>query len=382
MSTYNGQVTGGGLNLRASASTSAALLIQIPDSTQIDVSDYSGDLDWYCATYSGYSGFVMKQYVIILSNADSRSCAVTGGGLNLRQYPSTSAPSPVQIPDNTPLTVQAHNNQWSSTNYSGYSGFVMTKYLTDDGVTPPEAGWRYGLTTATPDVNIRNGPSTSGTTILGRWQNNRIGIVSASSATGWYVTNWKGKTAYVMMQYLDDVGVASSVIPERMVTIAKNEIGLAEPDAYKYYGIASGTEWCQLFVNWLALQAGMSTSLVPDTASTPEGIEWHIVNGNRFWFVSEENKAKMREYSTAVSSNTVEGLTDEEKAFVPQAGDFIYFRWDSHPEDHCSHVGFVYSVDTSNSTLTTVEGNVSNKVVSRNWALSHDEIVGYGRLEF
>jgi hypothetical protein len=171
-------------------------------------------------------------------------------------------------------------------------------------------------------------------------------------------------------------------MPERMCTIAKNEIGLAEPDAYKYYGIASGTAWCQLFVNWLALQAGMNDSLVPKTASTPEGIEWFILNGNRFWFVSEENKKKMREYSTQVSSNTVEGLTDEEKAFVPKSGDFIYFRWNSHPEDHCSHVGFVYSVDTSNNTLTTVEGNVSNKVVSRSFALSHDEIVGYGRLLF
>jgi uncharacterized protein YgiM (DUF1202 family) len=381
MSTYNGQVTGGGLNLRASASTSAALLIQIPDKTQIVVSDYSGDSGWYCTTYSGNSGFVMKQYVTILNAANSKSCSVTGGGLNLRLYPSTSAPSHVQIPDSSPLTVQEHNDQWSSTTYSGNSGFVMTKYLTGGGVTPPAEGWRYGQVIAIPDVNIRTSPSTYGT-IMGRWQNNRIGIVSAASTAGWYLSNWKGKAAYVSMQYIHDNGAASSVIPERMISIAKNEVGLAEPDAYKYYGIASGTEWCQLFVNWLALQAGMSTSLVPNTASTPKGIEWHIVNGNRFWFVSEENKAKMREYSTAVSSNTVAGLTAEEKAFIPQAGDFIYFRWNDHPEDHCSHVGFVNSVDTADSTLITVEGNVSNKVVSRHWALSHDEIVGYGRLEF
>ncbi len=382
MSTYNGQVTGGGLNLRASASTSSKLLIQIPNNTQIVVSDYGGDSNWYCTTYSGYSGFVMKQYVAVLENVALKSCTVTGGGLNLRLYPATNAPSPIQIPNNTPLTVQSHNNEWSSTTYSGNSGFVLTKYLTGGGVTPPEAGWRYGLVTATPDVNIRSAPSTSSSTIMGRWQNFRIGIVSASSTTGWYVTNWKGNTAYVSMQYLRDMGAASSSYPERMKTIAKNEIGLAEPTAYKYYGVASGTEWCQVFVNWLALQAGMSTSLVPDTASTPKAIEWHIVNGNRFWFVSEANKAKMREYSAAVSSNTVAGLTEEEKAFIPQAGDFIYFRWNSHPSDHCSHVGFVYSVDTSNGTLVTAEGNVSNKVVSRTFSLSHDEIVGYGRLAY
>ena len=113
MATYNGQVTGGGLNLRASASTNSSRLVQIPNNTQIVVSDYSGNSEWYCTTYSGQSGFVMKQYVNILGNVAFRSCAVTGGGLNLRAYPSTSAPSPVQIPNGTALTVQTHNSTWS-----------------------------------------------------------------------------------------------------------------------------------------------------------------------------------------------------------------------------------------------------------------------------
>jgi uncharacterized protein YgiM (DUF1202 family) len=382
MATYNGQVTGGSLNLRASASTSASRLIQIPNNTKIVASDYSGDPGWYCTTYSGYSGFVMKEYVVILGSVDSQLLSVTGGSLNLRLYPSTSAPRPIQIPNDTPLTVQTHNAQWSSTAYGGYSGFVMSEYLTDNNPPPPNTAWRYGLVNAKPDVNIRNEPSTSGTTILGRWQTNRIGIVTDSSTPDWYKTNWKGKTAYVNMPYLDEIGQASDSIPQRMQTIAKNEIGLAEPDAYKYYGIPSGVDWCQLFVNWLALQAGMDPALVPTTASTPEAVQWHIVNGNRFWFVSEENKAKMREYSNEVYSNTVPELTPEELAFVPQTGDFIYFRWASQPNDHCSHVGFVNSVDTAKGTLVTVEGNVSNKVSSRTFKLSDSQIVGYGRLEF
>lgn len=135
MATYNGQVTGGGLNLRASASTSSSKLTQIPNNTQIVVSDYSGNSSWYCTTYGSYSGFVLKQYVNILSNVASQSATVTGGGLNLRSYPSTSASSPVQIPNNTSITVQTHNSTWSSTTYNGHSGFVMTKYLTIGGST-------------------------------------------------------------------------------------------------------------------------------------------------------------------------------------------------------------------------------------------------------
>lgn len=132
MATYNGRVTGGGLNLRASASTSSNRLIQIPNNTAIVVSDYSGNSSWYCTTYGGYSGFVMKQYVTILGTVATRSCTVTGGGLNLRQAPSTSANTLIQIPNNTSVTAQTHNDIWSSTTYSGYSGFVMSQYLTEN----------------------------------------------------------------------------------------------------------------------------------------------------------------------------------------------------------------------------------------------------------
>lgn len=383
MATYNGQVTGGGLNLRASASTSANSLVQIPTNTQIVVSDYSGNTNWYCTTYSGKSGFVMKQYVNILGAVASRSCNVTGGGLNLRTYPSTSAPSPVQIPNGTSLTVQTHDSTWSSTTYNGNSGFVKTQYLTDGGTdvpTPPATGWRYGKVIATPNVNVRSSaPSGS---LLGRWPTNRIAIVTDASTTGWYKTNWKGTTAYVSKTYVTDDGAASNSIPERMKKIADNEVGLAEPDAYTYYGINSGTAWCQLFANWLALHAGMSTSQVPSTASTPKGIEWHILNGNRFWFVNATHKAKMRQYSNNVSSNTVANLTAAEQSFVPVAGDFVYFRWNSQPSDHCSHVGFVYSVNSAAGTFVTVEGNITDKVVKRTWQLTDSQIIGYGRLQY
>ena len=72
----------------------------------------------------------MAQYVTLLSAVTQLLGTVTGGGLNLRLYPSTSASSPIQIPNGTALTVQTHNATWSSTTYEGYSGFVMTQYLT------------------------------------------------------------------------------------------------------------------------------------------------------------------------------------------------------------------------------------------------------------
>ena len=202
MATYNGQVTGGGLNLRASNSTSAALLIQIPNNTQIVVSDYSADSAWYCTTYSGNSGFVMKQYVNVLGNAATRSCTVTGGGLNLRNYPSTSAPSPIQIPNNTPLTAQTHNDTWSSTSYNGYSGFVMSQYLTS-GRSGSTWVTRWIAPGAGQTVNIRQDASTSNPPVA-VWAHGTKVEVNAPNST-WSEVRLYGSTTvtgWVMTQFL------------------------------------------------------------------------------------------------------------------------------------------------------------------------------------
>lgn len=251
MATYNGQVTGGGLNLRKSASTSSTKLTQIPDETKIVVSDYSGNSSWYCTTYGSYSGFVMKQYVTILSNVTSQSATVTGGGLNLRTYPSTSASSPVQIPNNTKITVQKHNASWSSTTYNGHSGFVMTQYLTIGGSTGggetgggdtgggDTGGGSSGTGTLTYGkvsksagyLNIRKEPSTSGE-IIGRLYNkDALKYYAGENHTGdgysWYRIEFDG-SAYVQAQF-----VVKDTTDDHTV-LAKNVISYSPSAAEKY----------------------------------------------------------------------------------------------------------------------------------------------------
>ena len=60
-----GMVTGGALNLRRTASTTADRLIQIPDTTEITVIDFDPSGLWYITDYNGFTGYVMKQYVIV-----------------------------------------------------------------------------------------------------------------------------------------------------------------------------------------------------------------------------------------------------------------------------------------------------------------------------
>ena len=68
MATFSAKVVGGRLNLRASCSTSASSLIQIPDKTAINVETVSGHNDWFKTSYGGYTGYVVAKYVQITAN--------------------------------------------------------------------------------------------------------------------------------------------------------------------------------------------------------------------------------------------------------------------------------------------------------------------------
>ena len=74
-------------------------------------------------------------------------------------------------------------------------------------------------------------------------------------------------------------------------------------------------------------------------------------------------------------------LTHDEEAYQPVSGDYIYFRWDSaDPSVNVSHVGIVRSVE--DIFLTTFEGNVGKKVVSRDFKLDDSRIVGFGHPDY
>ena len=131
-----------------------------------------------------------------------------------------------------------------------------------------------------------------------------------------------------------------------IVDVALGEVGYTESGTNRtkygqWYGM-NGAMWCHMFVSWCANQAGVSTKIVPKTASTTTGMEW-FKNKGQFKY-----KGK----------------------YTPKRGDIVYFKTGR------SHVGIVEKVE--NGTLHTVEGNSSNKVAKRTYSLSESTLTGYG----
>lgn len=130
-----------------------------------------------------------------------------------------------------------------------------------------------------------------------------------------------------------------------IVDVAIGELGYTEQGSNQtkygaWYGM-NGAAWCHMFVSWCANQAGVSTSIVPKTASCSNGIAWF----------NDKGQFKYR------------------GKYTPKRGDIIYFR-------NGGHVGIVEK--TSGSTVHTIEGNTSDKVARRSYSLSDTRITGYG----
>lgn len=131
-----------------------------------------------------------------------------------------------------------------------------------------------------------------------------------------------------------------------LIDIAAKELGYKEGAGnrtkFGEYTGTNGSAWCHAFVSWCADRAGISTGIVPKTASTSVGMSWF------------QQKNRFRRKGT----------------YTPRRNDLVYFKTGR------SHVGIVEKV--TGNTLHTIEGNSSDMVKRRTYLLSEKTITGYG----
>lgn len=153
---------------------------------------------------------------------------------------------------------------------------------------------------------------------------------------------------------------------EKMVSLAKQEVGQTERSAGSdnikyndwYYGktvkntYSGQYSWCHVFISWLANQNGVSTSVIPKTASCQTGMDF-FKNKGRFY--------------------------NRNSSYEPKAGDIIYFRT-TEGSSQSHHVGIVTS--STSSTVYYIDGNNTttspHSVHSSSKSRSAWQIIGYG----
>ncbi len=128
-----------------------------------------------------------------------------------------------------------------------------------------------------------------------------------------------------------------------LIDVAKGELGYKASESNTKYGKWYGTQgpWCAMFVSWCANQAGVKTSVVPKFAYVPTGMTWF------------KNKGRYKGRGS----------------YTPKRNDIVFFGGGNH-------VGIVEKV--SGQTLHTIEGNTTNSVARRQYALNNSYVTGFG----
>ena len=241
-------------------------------------------------------------------------------------------------------------------------------------MTQIENIWRYGQVKSTA-LNVRREPSRKAC----RWNNvlpmNRLVLVKPCSVDGWYETLYRGEPAYVMAEYIK---LLDELVPESIVGRMMFMVGPEKGRNKSIYFNGYGGKWCHRFADWLAMNADMPQEMIPNTSNCGKGIVWFATNQNSggFFFKNTEHKKRMLRAYSALDDMTWE-LTEEEQEYVPQPGDYVYFRWKNAADSvNVSHVGVVAEVVKEN--IMTWEGNASQKVGQREYSLCDGQIVGYG----
>ena len=238
-----------------------------------------------------------------------------------------------------------------------------------------DQAWNYGRVTAEA-LYLRKSPSRKAARWNNVWPKDRIALIRPSFEDGWYETLYRGQRAFAMAGYIELIPEAvSDSIVERMLYMAEPELGRNRSIYFNGYNGA----WCHRFADWLPMHAGLPSNRIPDVGNCAWGIVWFNTKQNRGGFHFKNQKLKegmIRGYSPI--RRMKKELTEEEQAYIPSVGDYVYFKWlSAKANTRVSHVAIVRQV--SSSDIMTIEGNVRSRVTSRVFALDDPRIVGYGK---
>lgn len=236
--------------------------------------------------------------------------------------------------------------------------------------------WRYGQVKSNA-LNVRREPNRKARRWNNVWPMDRLVLVKSCGVDGWYETLYRGEPAYVMSKFIKllDEPVMENIV-ERMLFMAMPEKGRSKSIYFNGYG----GKWCHRFADWLAMNAGAPKEAIPNTANCGKGIVWFATkkNSSSFFFKSVKHKQRMLSAYSALNNLPLE-LTEDEMAYIPYSGDYVYFRWKTAAASvNVSHVGIVASV--REDAITTWEGNSGGKVAQKTYTLADAQIVGYGHL--
>lgn len=168
-----------------------------------------------------------------------------------------------------------------------------------------------------------------------------------AASHGWSSYGDPEYVPHVMRYYSGGSLFAGLFGNQQIVSVAMGQIGNSGGQKFwSWYGFDSHVEWCACFVSWCADQSGLIESgKVSKFSLCSSGVTWF------------QGKNKWQSGGT-----------------TPSAGMIIFFDWNH--DGTSDHVGIVEKCE--GGRVYTIEGNSSDQVRQRNYAVDYSSIMGYG----
>lgn len=232
----------GSLNLRLEPSTTAGVMLRIPQYATVAVQQQGGS--WCYVSYQNQFGYVMTSYLTFAQpkaslestpadpselaaqegqsqNQETTAVVTTAivttasGGLNLREEGVNGSAILAAIPRNANVDVLVYGDTWCKVQYKGYTGYAMTKFLTltehasaasaqvqtsTEQVDVQAEGKDAWVSTPSGSLNLRESASAEATVLTSIPRN---ALVAAFGESGeWTRVQYNGQSGYVMTKYL------------------------------------------------------------------------------------------------------------------------------------------------------------------------------------
>lgn len=137
----------------------------------------------------------------------------------------------------------------------------------------------------------------------------------------------------------------------------------------------NSTPWCACYVSWALNEVADYLNGDAPLYAHVQTFREHLLMGGTT--VEITSKGEIRTWR-GVWKNSNYCLVEGEAPYIPLPGDLIFFQLDG--DEDSDHIGVVTGVE--DGYVYTIEGNVHNSVLTRNFSLDDYRILGYGILDW
>ena len=232
-----GVVKGGWLILRAAPSFSGTIKSSYPSGTIVRITGKIGS--WYAVTApDGLTGYMLGDYLQIYGGGggfvpvESTAYVTSSNGLNvrLRSGPGKGYSILASYAPGTKCTILSAGNNWCRIQIGAYTGYMMTRYLTNTPYVPtptpqpqPEPSGEYQVYVTSKNgkgVNLRSGPAKTYSSI--GFYSVATPAMMITKGKAWSYIRIGNRYGYMMTQFLTENEPLHPIIPGRAYVVSAN----------------------------------------------------------------------------------------------------------------------------------------------------------------